>query len=93
MLSIKSIKEPFPALSHFLGVCFSLFGLLLLLQHSGKCDKALLASSIYGSSLLLLYLASTLTHALHCSPIVEERLEKFDYSAIFLLIAGTYTPI
>jgi len=89
----KYIREPFPALSHFLGVLLSIFGLISLLQVSGNSERATIAVIIYGVSLILLYLASTLAHSIHCSPKTEERLEKLDYAAIFILIAGTYTPI
>jgi hemolysin III len=47
--------------------------------------------SIYGSSLVLLYLASTLYHSIQY-PKVKRILRIFDHSAIYLLIAGTYTP-
>ena len=48
---------------------------------------------IYGISLVTLFLASGLYHSVLATPRVVQRLRKFDHSAIFLLIAGTYTPI
>ncbi len=51
----------------------------------------LISAIIYGSSLLLLYLASTLYHAIP-QPGAKARLKVFDHCAIYLLIAGTYTP-
>ena len=89
----KYVKEPFPALSHFFGVALSIAGLIILLQASGNSDRAFIVSIIYGVSLILLFLASSLTHGVHCSPKTASRLEQFDRAAIFLLIAGTYTPV
>ena len=89
----KYIKEPFPALSHLLGVVLSIAGLIILLRASGNSEVAIAVSAIYGSSLITLYLASSLCHGITCSSKIERRLEQFDYAAIFLLIAGTYTPV
>jgi hemolysin III len=52
---------------------------------------AVTASTVFGISLLLLYVASTLYHAIQ-HPIAKGRLQVFDHCAIYLLIAGTYTP-
>ena len=49
------------------------------------------AAIVFGVSLLLLYLASTLYHAIR-HPVAKGRLKVFDHCAIYLLIAGTYTP-
>lgn len=49
------------------------------------------AAIVFATSLLLLYLASTLYHAFH-QPVLKGRLKVFDHCAIYLLIAGTYTP-
>ena len=49
------------------------------------------ASIVFGIALLLLYLASTLYHAIR-HPVAKGRLKVFDHCAIYLLIAGTYTP-
>jgi len=89
----KYFKEPFPAISHFFGILLSIAGLVILIIASGNNQEALFASIVYGSSLILLFLASTLTHGLHCEEHVACHFEKCDYAAIFLLIAGTYTPI
>lgn len=61
----------------------------LIHNFNGKWDNL----AVYGASLVLLYLASTLNHGFHCSPETAHKLELFDYCAIFLLIAGTYTPV
>jgi hemolysin III len=71
----------------------SIVGLVALLLAAAGRPWYVVGLSIYGGSLVVLYLASALLHTVHCSPAVEDRLERFDFVAIFLLIAGTYTPL
>ncbi|MGF1870999.1 PAQR family membrane homeostasis protein TrhA [Photobacterium indicum] len=82
------------SVSHGLGLIFGIVGLVLLLNqgYAENADFMSMASlSIYGSSIILLYLASTLYHAIPYER-AKRALKTFDHSAIFLLIAGTYTP-
>ncbi len=88
----KYVREPFPALSHLFGAGLSIAALVFLLQKSNT-ERATIACAIYGASLILLYIASTLTHGVHCSPRLISFFERLDHAAIFLLIAGTYTPV
>ncbi|MGU5537496.1 PAQR family membrane homeostasis protein TrhA [Aeromonas caviae] len=79
-------------LSHWLGLLLGGLGLVLLL-HKGwdQGPRVLLSYGVYGASLVLLYLASTLYHSV--SSVAARRWSKlFDHCAIYLLIAGTYTP-
>jgi hemolysin III len=89
----KNLKEPFCGLSHGLGVLLSLAGLIALLVFARGKGWHLLAFSVYGISLLTLYVASTLYHSLRVSPRIEKCLARFDYCAIYFLIAGSYTPV
>lgn len=89
----RAIKDPFPGLSHWLGLLLSVNGLIALLVLSRGRGWHLAGCAIYGSSLVLLYFASALAHTVRCAPHVEDRLTRFDCMAIFLLIAGTYTPL
>jgi hemolysin III len=75
------------------GVVLSAVGLLLLVGVSLGKPWHLTGFIIYGASLVLLYLASTLYHSLPATPRHTERLLMFDQVAIYLLIAGTYTPL
>jgi len=82
------------SVSHGLGLIFGIFGLVLLLNQGNAADAdfmSMASLSIYGSSIILLYLASTLYHAIPYER-AKRALKTFDHSAIFLLIAGTYTP-
>jgi hemolysin III len=94
MISVKRwIKEPFPALSHWVGAVLSVAGLVLLLIRAAPRPWHIAAFAVYGTSLVLLYTASAMAHTAYCSPRIAGRLDRLDYAAIFLLIAGTYTPI
>ncbi len=79
--------------SHFSGIVLSIIGLALLLHKGIKSGSALIIVSyaIYGVSMLVLYLASTLYHSAK-EPQRRQKLNIFDHSAIYVLIAGTYTP-
>jgi hemolysin III len=90
---VRRVKDPFPGLSHLFGVVLSAAGLVVLLVAADGRPLHVIGFAVYGATLILLYLASTLAHCVHCSPRAEDRLERFDYAAIFLLIAGTYTPV
>lgn len=80
-------------ITHGIGVLFSIAGLVvLIIKASLHGDAWLIVSfSIFGSTLIILYSASTLYHSIS-NPLLKIGLKKFDHSAIFLLIAGTYTP-
>ena len=87
------MKDPFPGLSHWVGFCLSVAGLVVLLVLAAGRAWHVVGLAVYGASLVILYAASALAHTVRCSPRGEERLTRFDYVAIFLLIAGTYTPL
>jgi hemolysin III len=86
------LEERLNSLTHGIGAALSITALVLLLATCRDCTATRIVSySIYGSSLILLYLASTVYHG-----VMEEKLKeifgRIDHSAIYLLIAGTYTP-
>ena len=81
------------AITHGLGLAAAVAALPILLAvgvASGDAYRAV-GSAVFGATLVLLYLSSTLYHALRPCP-AKERLRVLDHSAIYLLIAGTYTP-
>jgi len=81
------------AVTHGLGAVLSLVGLVLMVAAAAVHDDpwALLGAAVFGASLFALYLASTLYHALP-RPAWKRWLQRLDHAAIFLLIAGSYTP-
>lgn len=88
-------EEIASSVTHGLGVIFGVVALVLLVLKalSDQADAlSIFSYSIYGVSIILLYLASTLYHAISF-PAAKRVLKTFDHCAIFLLIAGTYTPL
>lgn len=82
------------SISHGIGLVFGIVGLVLLLVQAvndGAGVTAITSYSLYGGSMILLFLASTLYHAIPHQR-AKHWLKKFDHCAIYLLIAGTYTP-
>jgi hemolysin III len=89
-----SVKEEIVnVITHGLGLLLSIPALVLLIVYASLYGTVwhIVSFSIYGSTLVTLYLASTLYHAAR-KPKVKENLNIFDHAAIYLLIAGTYTP-
>ena len=88
----KKLREPVNGLTHFFAAIAALIGLVILIIIGwGSLDKTL-ALTIYGVSLVLLFAASASYHMVKANPKVMQILRKLDHSAIYLLIAGTYTP-
>lgn len=87
------IEEHLHAISHGIGAILSIVALVLMLQLSVQVNDnwRLFSSIVYGGSLILLYSSSTLYHSIHRIEI-KRRLRQLDHAAIFILIAGTYTP-
>ncbi|MFI0435208.1 MAG: hemolysin III family protein [Parachlamydiaceae bacterium] len=81
-------------LTHGIGFILSLVGLILLIQNPFQENNywRMLNFSIYGGSLVLLYAASTCYHAVR-KPYLKKRFRTLDHCAIYLLIAGSYTPL
>ena len=81
------------SITHGIGVLLSIAGLAVLVNFSTTRGDAwhIVSCSIYGATLILLYTASTLYHSVPV-PRIKGLLRTFDHSAIYLLIAGTYTP-
>ena len=87
------LREPVNALTHGVGVLLAIAGLVVLVVLSDGEPWRTVAFAIYGATMVLLYLASTVMHAAKVRPGVLRWLRLLDHAAIFLLIAGTYTPI
>jgi hemolysin III len=89
------MREPFSGLSHLAGGVLAAVGLLALLAaavSAGSAERGI-AFGIYGGSLVGLYAASALYHLLPVSAAATSRLRKLDHAMIYVLIAGTYTPV
>ena len=89
------IKDPGSAITHFIGMMMAMFAATpLLIKAARQPDKIhMIALAIFITSMILLYAASTLYHTLDLSQKANKMLKKIDHMMIFVLIAGTYTPI
>ena len=88
-----SLEEIVNSTTHGVGLAQSVAGFVVLLAMAIRHGTAwhVVGCAIYGSTLICLYLASTLYHGIP-APRLERALRILDHSAIYLLIAGTYTP-
>lgn len=95
LIKTYSMREEIAnSVSHGLGCLFSIIGccLLLIKAHTAGAPLSTFVSyALYGTSLIILFLASTLYHAVTRVQL-KSWLKKIDHCAIYLLIAGTYTP-
>lgn len=91
----KYLREPVNSLTHGAGAILSVVALVFLLYEALKHGSVshLVAFSIFGVSMVLLYTASSLYHALHVKEKTLQLLQKLDHSMIYVLIAGSYTPV
>ena len=91
----KHIKDPGSAITHFIGMLMAIFAAVpLLIKAAHEPDSIYLISlAIYAASLILLYAASTTYHTFDLSEKANTILKKIDHMMIFVLIAGSYTPI
>lgn len=93
-MNIK-IREPFNGFSHLLGAILSVLGLVLLIRRALLFGNVrhMVAYIIFGTSLILLYSASAIYHLLFVSDKVTKVLRYIDHMMIYILIAGSYTPL
>jgi len=88
--------RPWSAITHGLGAVLALMGTALLLgktfANGGGADRVI-SFLVYGGSMVCLYTASALYHCVNTTPAGRIALRKYDHISIFLLIAGTYTPV
>lgn len=86
-------EEKFNVISHAIGLVLSIIALVLLVVFASLegTTKHVVSFSIYGASLIVLYSASTFYHYSK-KPKLRKKLNIFDHAAIYVLIAGTYTP-
>ncbi len=89
------LKDPGSCITHFIGMVLSILAAIpLLIRASANPDRVHVATlAIFILSMILLYAASATYHALDLSEKANRILRKMDHAMIFILIAGTYTPI
>lgn len=94
-MTIKQIKDPGSAITHFIGMLMAIFAAVPLVIKAAHEPGSiyLISIIIYSASLILLYAASTTYHTFDLSEHANTILKKIDHMMIFVLIAGSYTPI
>ena len=88
----KQLREPVNSLTHWAGAILALAGLVALLIVGWSTPAKIVSLLIYGLSLIAMFSASATYHMVRAKDKVLLILRKIDHSAIYLLIAGTYTP-
>ena len=93
--SVHVTDERFNTVSHLFDACFAVAGAaLLIVQAAEQRDPwKIVGFSLYGLSVVTLFVASTLHHGIDGGPRVNEVLRTLDYDSVFLLIAGSTTPM
>ena len=92
---VSRIKDPGSAITHFIAMVLAICATApLLLKAAREPDHVhFISLMIFILSMIGLYAASTIYHSLDISPKVNQLLRKLDHMMIFILIAGTYTPV
>ena len=94
--AVFRLKDKWSALTHIFGFLASIIGMpLLLIKASRMADSSLslISFAVFMLSMILLYGASSAYHSFNISPSANILLKKTDHMSIFILIAGTYTPV
>src|SRR4051794_29993784 len=90
-----SLREPVNGLTHLAGAILSAIGFVVLLAVAieNRSARQVVAFSIFGASLVLMYCASAFYHSLKLSDRGVAHLRRIDHMMIYILIAGSYTPV
>jgi hemolysin III len=84
--------EPVNGFTHLAGAILALFGMVWLMTLTWDDTAKVVTVMIYGASMILCFSASTALHLTKCSERVRNWLMRADHAAIYVMIAGTYTP-
>ena len=90
---MQRFREPVSGFTHLGGAIAAIIGMILLVALTREDTAKMISMGVYGLSATALFLASTVMHLSYGSPRLQDWLRSLDHAAIYLLIAGTYTPI
>jgi hemolysin III len=90
---LRRFREPVNGFTHLAGAVLAALGLVWLVIVTQSNTPKMLSVVVYGISMLLLYAASATFHLTKASDEILLWLRRFDHAAIYLMIAGTYTPL
>lgn len=85
-------REPVNSLTHGIGAVLALVGMIWLMWMARDTPGRMITLAVFGTTMVLLYTASSVMHFYNGSETVLHRLTQLDHAAIYLLIAGSYTP-
>ncbi|WP_010647432.1 PAQR family membrane homeostasis protein TrhA [Oceanobacillus massiliensis] len=91
----KYIREPVNAFTHLFGAIMAIIGLIALIEKASQTSESslsIVAVSVFGISMILLYAASASYHTVIAKDITIALFRRIDHAMIFVLIAGTYIP-
>ncbi len=89
-----TLREPGSALTHFIAMTFAIGGSIPLLIKAAECSTlCLIAMFVFIASMILLYGASATYHSVNVPAAIIKVYRKVDHAMIFVLIAGSYTPV
>ena len=94
-MQLRKLREPVNALTHSIGAILSLIGLVVLLSVAlaNQSARQLVAFSIFGGSLVAMYCVSAFYHSFNLTERALAHVRRIDHMMIYVLIAGTYTPV
>jgi hemolysin III len=95
IMILNKLRNPISGLTHFIGACFAIWGLVLLILKGVYHGDTwhVVSFVIFGAALIMLYTSSTLYHWLPLSEKGVAKMRQLDHMMIFVLISGTYTPV
>ena len=96
LVSKLNLKDPWSAITHGIAMLLAIAGTVPLLLRAASGENAPLhiaALAVFILTMILLYTASTVYHSVDSTATVNRRLRKMDHMMIFVMIAGSYTPI
>src|SRR5688500_19553143 len=85
-------REPVNGLTHAIGAVLALIGMIWLVWIARDMPGRAITLAIFGTTMVMVYVASTAMHVYNGSQAMIDRLNQIDHAAIYLMIAGTYTP-
>lgn len=92
-LTLGRMQNPIRGFLHGAAALASLVGLILLVRRAQDSTTALAGAFVFGVALVVMYSISALYHSIPWSPTWKRRLQRLDHSAIYLVVAGTFTPV
>ena len=92
-ITLGRMQNPIRGFLHGGAALASLVGLVVLVVNSWGFPAAMVGGLVFGGSLILMYTTSTLYHSIPWSPQWKLRMQRLDHLMIFLVVAGTFTPV